>query len=480
MNAYAERGAIRFADDLAAARSAIVKDVIADMEARSDGSRLVLAHRRVDVRELNEMIRAARQEQGELANERLYQTAEGERAFAAGDRLLFKENNRDLHVKNGMLGTVEKAEPGRLEIRLDAARGPGRVVSVSMADYAAVDHGYATTIHKAQGATVDRSFVLASGSMDRHLTYVGMTRHRESVTLYAGRDEFKDVAALSSRLSRAGLKETTLDYAERRGIEKAIIVPDTVQEHLARDRGLDRDAPRAPGLEAARAAPQRGMFDGLKLHTARPTPEIGCVEGLRAPKQERAPVLPAQSLEQAAERYARAWEDQQRMRDQALPVLEYQKRELRAAAVVLEAVRPNATRDLHNAMRYEPATWRAMKQLAGPERGAELAGAIRHEDKVRRDPALQAERLVKEWKRLEAQHERSGYAFDKVRGKLESGMESLARELKRDPQLESLVRMRAKDLGIDMGSTLRRVIDAPSIGHAMREIVRGRDRGLSL
>ena len=91
-----------------------------------------------------------------------------------------------------MLGTVERADPGRLEIRLDTAKGPGqgRSVSVSMADYAAVDHGYATTIHKAQGATVDRSYVLASGSMDRHLTYVGMTRHREEVRLYAGRDEF--------------------------------------------------------------------------------------------------------------------------------------------------------------------------------------------------------------------------------------------------------------------------------------------------
>ena len=56
--------------------------------------------------------------------------------------------------------------------------------------------------------------------MDRHLTYVGMTRHRDQVTLYAGRDEFKDVAALSARLSRAGLKETTLDYAQRRGLDQ--------------------------------------------------------------------------------------------------------------------------------------------------------------------------------------------------------------------------------------------------------------------
>ena len=33
-------------------------------------------------------------------------------------------------------------------------------------------------------ATVDRSYVMASGTMDRHLTYVAMTRHRDGVQLY--------------------------------------------------------------------------------------------------------------------------------------------------------------------------------------------------------------------------------------------------------------------------------------------------------
>lgn len=461
---YADKGHLRFEDDSAAARSAIVRDVIADRDARPDGSRLVLAHRRVDVAELNGAIRAARQERGELQGERLYQTAEGERAFAAGDRLLFRENNRDLGVKNGMLGTVEKAEPGRLEVRLDSARGPGRIVSVSMADYAAVDHGYATTIHKAQGATVDRSFVLASGSMDRHLTYVGMSRHRDQVTLYAGRDEFKDVAALSERLSRAGLKETTLDYAQRRGLDQ------------------EAGTPRAPGFEAAREAPapKRSMFDGLKLHARQSTPEVGRVEGLQAAMAERAMPAPAPSLEQEAERYARAWQDQQRMREQSLPILEYQKRELQEAAGALDAMRPNAVNDLQNAMRYEPQTLAAMTQLRGPERGAELAGAIRHEDKVKRDPPLQAERLVKDWQSLEKRYDklRDNYLDRDAKQKIEKQMQGIAGKLKRDPQMESLVRVRAKAMGIDMDSRLGRVIQAPSIGQAMSAIVQG--RGLSL
>jgi hypothetical protein len=225
------------------------------------------------------------------------------------------------------------------------------------------------------------------------------------------------------------------------------------------------------------------MFDGLKLNVPRPSPEIGRMEGLQAPKQERPALdMSGKNLEQAAERYARAWEDQQRMREQALPTLEYQKRELREAVANLEAVRPNAVNDLHNAMRYEPSTFRAMKQLRGPERGQELAGAIRHEDRVRRDPALRAERLVKDWQRLEKQHDklRDNYLDRDARQKIEKQMQGIAGALKRDPQLESLVRARAKTMGIETGSRLGRVIDAPTMSQAIREITLGRGRGLSL
>jgi ATP-dependent exoDNAse (exonuclease V) alpha subunit len=57
--------------------------------------------------------------------------------------------------------------------------------------------------------------------MDRHLSYVGMTRHREEAKLYAGNDDFRDFEALRERLSRARPTDTTLDYAQRRGFEVA-------------------------------------------------------------------------------------------------------------------------------------------------------------------------------------------------------------------------------------------------------------------
>jgi Ti-type conjugative transfer relaxase TraA len=211
--AYAERGHVQLVESREAAKAAIARDTVA--AERAGGTSLILAHTNQDVQDLNALVRAERQRGGALEAEAPFQTARGARQFAAGDRLVFLRNDRDLGVKNGTLATVEEAVPGRLVARIDG----GARVQLDQATYAQIDHGYAVTLHKAQGATVDRAYVLASGGMDRHLAYVGMTRHRETGTLYAGRDDFRDEAALARRLSRARPKASTLDFAERRGFE---------------------------------------------------------------------------------------------------------------------------------------------------------------------------------------------------------------------------------------------------------------------
>jgi len=139
---------------------------------------VILAYRRADVAELNALARERLRVAGELGVEHQVATERGERAFAAGDRLMFERNERALGagpdgrggvaVKNGTLGTVEGIEAGgRLTVRLDGAGADGsaRRVTFSVRDYGHVDHGYAATIHKAQGVTVDRAHVLASGLM---------------------------------------------------------------------------------------------------------------------------------------------------------------------------------------------------------------------------------------------------------------------------------------------------------------------------
>ena len=174
-------------------------------------SMLMLAHLRRDVRMLNMMARAKLVERGIVGEGHVFRTADGTRQFDAGDQIVFLKNEGSLDVKNGMIGRVIEAAPNRIV----AVVGEGdqrRQVRVEQRFYNNLDHGYATTIHKSQGATVDRVKVLASLSLDRHLTYVAMTRHREDLQVYFGRRSFEMNGGLAKILSRRNAKETTLDY----------------------------------------------------------------------------------------------------------------------------------------------------------------------------------------------------------------------------------------------------------------------------
>ncbi|MFN7026282.1 MAG: Ti-type conjugative transfer relaxase TraA [Pseudorhizobium sp.] len=192
-----------------------VSSLIADWNRDFDPgkSSLILAHLRRDVRMLNAMARAKLVERRLVEAGHLFKTADGSRNFAPGDQIVFLRNEGTLGVKNGMLARVIEASPGRLVAEIGEGQHR-RQVRVEQRFYNNVDHGYATTVHKSQGATVDRVKVLASLSLDRHLTYVAMTRHREDLAVYYGRRSFAKAGGLISVLSRSNTKETTLDYAD--------------------------------------------------------------------------------------------------------------------------------------------------------------------------------------------------------------------------------------------------------------------------
>lgn len=185
-----------------ARKQAIGKSVSEGRGGHLGGDELiVLAHTNDDVRKLNEALRKVMTEEAALGESRRFQTARGAREFAAGDRIIFLENACFVerracqlgpqNVKNGMLGTVVSTGGERGETLLSVRLDNGRDVVFSQESYHHVDHGYAATIHKSQGATVDRTFVLATGMMDQHLTYVAMTRHRDRVDLYAAKADFE-------------------------------------------------------------------------------------------------------------------------------------------------------------------------------------------------------------------------------------------------------------------------------------------------
>jgi len=183
------------------------------------GTQAALAHTNADVTALNDGIRAGLKRVGVLEGGQrgVYQTRAGAREFLAGDRITLLRNARLrsadgrglLEVRNGQLGNVVRADHDALTVKID----DGGMVQVPLRDYPDVDHGYALTIHKTQGATLDRTYVLESAGMDRNLLYVAMSRHRQDCLLIADTASHKDVDGLIRSLARRhNVKEMTLDY----------------------------------------------------------------------------------------------------------------------------------------------------------------------------------------------------------------------------------------------------------------------------
>jgi hypothetical protein len=210
-------------------------------------------------------------------------------------------------VKNGTLGTVAAIEAGgeRLTVRLDGAggqAGAGGAVTFYLRDYGHLDHGYAATVHKAQGVTVDRAHVLAGPGMDRHTAYVALTRHRDGVALHWSREAMGSREGLTKILSRERAKDTSLDYAgpevvaafaERRGLHPLAPAGDIAMRRPKAERKPGRASPsREKARESVRRALGWHEEDKARWRDARAA-DATRVRAEPAREAPPAPMLPA-------------------------------------------------------------------------------------------------------------------------------------------------------------------------------------------
>ncbi|WP_454703004.1 Ti-type conjugative transfer relaxase TraA [Agrobacterium burrii] len=263
-----------------------VETLIADWNHDYDQTKttLILAHLRRDVRMLNVMAREKLVERGIVGEGHVFRTADGVRRFDVGDQIVFLKNEGSFGVKNGMIAHVVEAAPNRI-VAMVGEGDQRRQVTVEQRFYSNLDHGYATTIHKSQGATVDKVKVLASLSLDRHLTYVAMTRHREDLQLYYGQRSFAYRGGLSKVLSRRNAKETTLDYergtlyrqalqfAENRGLHIMQVARTLVRDRL--DWTLRQKNRLADLTQRLRALRERlGLQQSRNIQTMKETAQM--------------------------------------------------------------------------------------------------------------------------------------------------------------------------------------------------------------
>lgn len=200
----------------AQAQAGLLAAWLKDVRLHPEGSRLLLAHRRRDVLSLNLGARALLVADGKLRGGRAVTVQAGDRWMAAGERIAFLRNDARLGVRNGTSGVVVAVSSQALEVLVDGTAGGSsapRRFKVPLVVYPHIDYGYAATVHRAQGMTVDRTFAYASPGWDRHATYVALTRHRVAVHLAWSKEDFRQgLGALMQRLSRSGRKDMAFDH----------------------------------------------------------------------------------------------------------------------------------------------------------------------------------------------------------------------------------------------------------------------------
>ena len=186
ISAYDDHGRLVTAETAEAIRDQLVTDWWETFDARSADRAVMIALRRADVADLNARARGRLLRAGLLTGPAL--TLENGTELQAGDRIVCLRNSRRLGVVNGSRATVTALDVERHVVEVVDDKGARRRLPGGYLHAGHVVHGYAITGHKAQGLTVDHTFVLGSDSLYREWGYVALSRGRQTNRLYLHAD----------------------------------------------------------------------------------------------------------------------------------------------------------------------------------------------------------------------------------------------------------------------------------------------------
>jgi conjugative relaxase-like TrwC/TraI family protein len=261
---YAANERIRIAPTRTETLAAMVDAWAVDTAAGHDT--LMLAWRRTSVADLNRLARVRAEQAGWLIGPDLI-IPDG-RGYAVGDPVVTLAPNYGGELVTSQRGRVVAIDPRAQALTVATDDGRRVTLASEALDREHLDHGYALTIHREQGATADRTHYLAEGG-GRELAYVAMSRaHGPSV-----------VHAVADDLDQA-IEDVTHDWSLDRnqqwitrtatvGIDPAIqTLPDDPERRRGRLAAeLDALERHAPPDVTAELAAARAELD--RLHRSR-------------------------------------------------------------------------------------------------------------------------------------------------------------------------------------------------------------------
>ena len=159
---------------------------------------LMLASTRESVRWLNQTARAWMRNGQKLEGPEL-KTPNG--PLQCGDRVMLHKTDDKLGLANGTLATITSVDVEMGTIEVIDQHGRSQHVPAEYLDAGPVGYGYASTIHKTQGTTIDHAFVWVTPELQRESAYSALSRGRQQNHLYLAHDHGLELELAAARIA---------------------------------------------------------------------------------------------------------------------------------------------------------------------------------------------------------------------------------------------------------------------------------------
>jgi Ti-type conjugative transfer relaxase TraA len=315
---YDAKGGIKWTRTQEQAQAALVRKWAADTKADPSQTRFVFAYTNDDVDKINSAIRRVRRERGELGEDHKFATGRGQEAYAVGDRIQIVGTDKKRGLLNGHAGTITGIEDATIRLQLDGREG--RTIAFDAKEFKEFRHGYAGTIYKGQGRTLDQTYLYHSEHWRSAASYVALTRHRDQAQVFVARNTAPNLKELARQMARVDNRKAAShfyrsgdDNSEQAASEGAAKAETSkpVRESAGRSSETAAAASTATGAAAGVARLAEGVAE---LAEGAIEAVAGVMEGLLggaspAPQQQRAKEPPPMTAKEKHEARLKAFRE---------------------------------------------------------------------------------------------------------------------------------------------------------------------------